>query len=80
MHEHKDCEHKKLEFCKQCDQVYCNACKKEWRYNFGSITYTTGTGTWPYINGSTTLVNNATGTCNPGVESTLTNNHAHTTY
>jgi len=30
MHEHKECEHKNLKYCKKCDVVYCEDCDKEW--------------------------------------------------
>jgi len=44
MHEHiepKDCEHE-LQYCKKCDVVYCEKCKKEWKaetvYIYSGIT------------------------------------------
>jgi len=29
-HEHKECEHKRLAYCKVCKVVYCEDCSKEW--------------------------------------------------
>lgn len=29
-HEHKECEHPKLKFCKKCNVVECEDCKMEW--------------------------------------------------
>ena len=36
MHEHNECEHKNLKYCKKCDVVYCEDCKREW----GNTTWT----------------------------------------
>jgi len=51
MHEHTECEHKELKYCKVCDIVYCK-CDKEWKVENSIVTWThadTGTGTWPPI-------------------------------
>lgn len=50
MHEHNQCEHK-LKYCKICDTVYCEKCKKEWHsflihYGTGATT----TASWPPTN------------------------------
>ena len=29
-HEHKECEHKEIKYCRKCDVVYCFSCTKEW--------------------------------------------------
>jgi hypothetical protein len=35
-HDHKECEHKNLKYCKKCDVIYCEDCDREWIDN-GSI-------------------------------------------
>ena len=50
MHEHDVCEHE-LKYCKICDVVYCENCKKEWKYYIAwynqpyKVTYTDEHGT-----------------------------------
>lgn len=36
MHNHSKCEHN-LKFCKDCDVVYCDLCKEEWKKNNNTI-------------------------------------------
>ena len=53
-HEHKevkDCEHKKIEYCKKCDVVECLDCGKEWEKKEKNIvgwggTYIPGEKNW----------------------------------
>lgn len=48
MHEHKECKHE-LKYCKKCDMVYCEKCKKEWSpnySNYSAITWTDSNGTY----------------------------------
>jgi hypothetical protein len=52
MHEHNVCEHE-IKYCKVCDVVYCEKCKKQWySYNITYNQYSTtwiGDGTYPGI-------------------------------
>lgn len=38
MHEHNECDHE-LEYCKICDTVYCEKCRKEWIKKTMWVTY-----------------------------------------
>lgn len=46
-HEHKECEHRHLKYCKKCDVVYCEDCDKEWS-SFSGFTPWTYPYTWTY--------------------------------
>jgi len=42
-HEHKECEHPMVLYCKKCDLVYCDLCDREWpawKYSGPTWTYT----------------------------------------
>lgn len=41
-HEHLECEHKDLAYCKRCRIVYCKDCNKEWQ-EYTAFTYTIDT-------------------------------------
>jgi hypothetical protein len=45
MHEHTQytpqCEHNNLKHCKECDVVYCEDCKKEWKQGLENPALTT---------------------------------------
>ena len=41
MHNHEKCVHE-IKFCANCDVVYCEKCKDEWKKNWSNLTYTTG--------------------------------------
>ena len=44
-HNHCKCEHKNLKYCPHCDIVYCEDCKKEWKHEAYSYTWTQPWGT-----------------------------------
>lgn len=48
MHNHSKCEHS-LKFCKDCDVVYCETCKEEWKKNTNNWILGGGTTTLPYV-------------------------------
>jgi len=50
-HEHKECEHKRLAYCKVCKVVYCEDCSREWS-DYPSFVYPNTT--WIYEGKSTT--------------------------
>lgn len=55
------CKHE-LEYCEQCNVVFCKKCKEEWKKEMTSFSYTSpATSTWPYPYASETmLLNNHT--------------------
>ena len=61
-HNHLECEHKNLAYCKNCRVVYCKECTKEW--SEPTYTYTiypiTNIPTWTYPgnNSSDTVIDN----------------------
>ena len=46
-HEHKECEHKKVAYCKVCRVVYCEDCSKEWSDTPNVWTFRYDTTIWP---------------------------------
>ena len=57
MHEHNNCEHE-LKYCRVCDVVYCEKCRREWKKD--GYTYFYPQTTWAYpqtTTGSYTISN-----------------------
>lgn len=57
VHDHDECLHEEMKYCKTCDLTYCKKCSREWgtcrlthfyTYQFPNITYPQPTTIWPY--------------------------------
>lgn len=45
-HDHDECEHKNLKYCKKCDVIYCVNCDREWPSVKWNYSYTQPYRTW----------------------------------
>jgi hypothetical protein len=72
-HEHSECEHEQLSYCKKCRVVYCKDCGNEWRENYWNQTYIIDTTkpvpVWTYP-GVTYQDEHGTPCANPNINST----------
>lgn len=51
VHDHNECQHEEMKYCKTCDLTYCKKCLREWGTcrQTHYFTYVQPTTIWPYI-------------------------------
>lgn len=64
-HEHNECQHEEMKYCKTCDLSYCKKCLREWgacRLNHFYTYYPQPATFWPYTTTTSTAGNTWSGT------------------